>query len=463
MGFLANLLSHPVISGFITASGILIAISQLEHILGVNAHGDSLFEMVPSLLQQLSNININTFAIGVVVIGFLFYARSSLQKALISLGVSHSVAGVISKVGPAFAIIISTIVVALLRLDQQGVSVVGEIPKGLPELTLPVLDFDLWKKLLPAALLISVIGFVESVSVGQALAAKRRQRIDPDQELIGLGSANFAAAFSSGFPVTGGFSRSVVNYEAGAQTPLAGVFAATGIALATLFLTPFFKFLPNVTLAATIIVAVLTLINIQAIHRAWNYSKSDFIAMMLTIIVTLSIGVEEGVITGVLASLILHLWRTSRPHLAVVGRVPGTEHFRNVLRHSVETDEQILSIRIDESLYFANARYLEDSIYQLVANNKRVEHVVLMCSAINEIDGSAVESLESINQHLREASVLLHLSEVKGPVMDRLKRSNFLELLSGQVFLSQHEAVSALGECICPKPDHALFEQRVVS
>ena len=445
LGFLANLLSHPVISGFITASGILIAVSQLKHIFGVNAHGHSLPELVASLLQQVGEINTITFVIGIVVIGYLFYSRNSLQQLLKSLGLSNNIIGVISKFGPAFAIIISTIVVASLRLDQHGVSVVGVIPRGLPEFTLPILDIDLWKQLLPAALLISVIGFVESVSVGQTLAAKRRQRIDPDQELIGLGSANLAAAFSSGFPVTGGFSRSVVNYEAGAQTPLAGLFAAVGIALATLFLTPLFKFLPVVTLAATIIVAVLSLIDLQAIRRAWKYSKSDCIAMMLTIVVTLSVGVEEGVVTGVLTSLLLHLWRTSRPHFAVVGRVPGTEHFRNVLRHSVETDERILSIRIDESLYFANVRFLEDSIYQLVSNNKRLDHVVLMCSAINEIDGSALESLESINLHLRESAVKLHLSEVKGPVMDRLKRSHFLELLTGKVFLSQHEAILALG------------------
>ena len=444
LGFLANLLSHPVISGFITASGILIAVSQLKHLLGVNAHGHSLPELVASLLQHVGETNFITLTIGFGVIGFLLYTRNALKQLLISFGLTDSMIGVITKVGPAFAIVVSTLIVAWFGLDQKGVSVVGVIPKGLPGLTIPVFDLALWQKLLPAALLISVIGFVESVSVGQTLAAKRRQRIDPDQELIGLGSANLASAFSAGFPVTGGFSRSVVNYDAGAQTPLAGAFAATGIALATLFLTPLFKFLPIATLAATIIVAVLTLVDLQAIRRTWNYSKSDFIAMLLTIVVTLSIGVEEGVITGVLVSLLLHLWRTSRPHIAVVGRVPGTEHFRNVLRHVVETNERVLSIRIDESLYFANARFLEDSVYQLVAKNKRIEQVVLMCSAINEIDGSAVESLEAINQHLSESGVTLHLSEVKGPVMDRLKRSHFLEILSGQVFLSQHVAISEL-------------------
>ena len=441
LGFLANLLSHPVISGFITASGILIAFSQLKHLLGVSASGHSLPELITSLIQQLEEFNGVTLILGISVIAFLLLTRSLLKPLLTSFGLPNPLIAAITKVGPAVAVIMSTLAVAWLGLDAKGVDVVGAIPKGLPALTLPEFDATLWQKLLPAALLISVIGFVESVSVGQTLAAKRRQRIDPDQELIGLGSANLAAAFSGGFPVTGGFSRSVVNYDAGARTPMAGVFTAAGIAVATLFFTPLFNYLPIATLAATIIVAVLSLIDLQAIRRTWEYSKSDFIAMLLTILVTLGIGVEAGVITGVLVSLLLHLWRTSRPHIAVVGRVPGTEHFRNILRHSVETSDSILSIRIDESLYFANARYLEDSVYKLVAENKSVEHVVLMCSAINEIDGSAVESLAAINQHLAESNVTLHLSEVKGPVMDRLKRSHFLDLLSGQVFFSQHKAM----------------------
>ena len=444
LGFLANLLSHPVISGFITASGILIVLSQLKHLLGITAHGHSLPELVSSLIENVAEFSAITMILSVSVIGFLLYSRSYLKPLLERTQIPNGMINALTKVGPAFAVIVSTLVVAGLGLDEEGVNVVGNIPKGLPGFTLPTFDAQLWQQLLPAALLISVIGFVESVSVGQTLAAKRRQRIDPDQELIGLGSANLASAFSGGFPVTGGFSRSVVNYDAGAQTPLAGAFTAIGIAVATLYLTPVFKFLPIATLAATIVVAVLTLVDLQAIRRAWNYSKSDFTAMLLTIAITLTIGVEAGVITGVMVSLLLHLWRTSRPHIAVVGRVPGTEHFRNIHRHSVETNECILSIRVDESLYFANARFLEDSVYKLIADNECVEQVVLLCSAINEIDGSAVESLEAINQHLAESGVILHLSEVKGPVMDRLKRSHFLDLLSGQIFLSQHEAILEL-------------------
>jgi sulfate permease, SulP family len=280
--------------------------------------------------------------------------------------------------------------------------------------------------------------------VAQTLAAKRRERIDPDQELVGLGASNMAAAFSGGYPVTGGFARSVVNFDAGARTPAAGAFTAGGIALGTLFLTPYLYFLPQATLAATIIVAVLSLIDLGVLRRTWVYSKKDFAAVAATILVTLAAGVEAGVLTGVVVSLALFLYRTSRPHMAVVGLVPGTEHFRNVLRHEVRTSPHILSLRVDESLYFANARYLEDKLYDMVAQRPELRHVVLMCTAVNEIDASALESLEAINQRLDQLGVAFHLSEVKGPVTDQLVKSDFLKHLTGQVFLSQYKAIETL-------------------
>jgi len=296
---------------------------------------------------------------------------------------------------------------------------------------------------------------VESVSVAQTLAAKRRQRIDPNQELIGLGAANVASALSSGYPVTGGFARSVVNFDAGARTPLAGVLTAGGIALTALFLTPLFFDLPKATLAATIIVAVLALVDLKTIRRTWRYSKSDFAAMFATIVVVLGIGVEAGVVTGVALSVLLFLWRTSRPHMAVVGQVPGTEHFRNILRHDVVTSERVFCVRVDESLYFANARYLEDRIYDFVVSQPALTDVVLMCSAVNFIDASALESLEAIADRLKDAGARLHLSEVKGPVMDRLERSDFLEHLTGKVFLSQHAAMAALDPEVTARADSA--------
>ena len=294
------------------------------------------------------------------------------------------------------------------------------------------------------ALLISVVGFVESVSVGQTLAAKRRQRIEPDQELVALGASNLGAAFTGGFPVTGGFARSVVNFDAGAQTPAAGVFTAAGILLASLLLTPALYYLPQATLAATIIVAVLSLVDFGILKRTWVYSKADFAAVAATLLATLALGVETGLVVGVGVSLALYLCRTSRPHIAIVGLVPGTEHFRNVLRHEVLVSPRLVSLRVDESLYFANARTLEDRINDTVAAHPELQHVVLQCTAINDIDASALESLEAIEHRLRDAGVTLHLSEVKGPVMDRLQTTDFLQRLSGRVFLTHYQAVAAL-------------------
>jgi SulP family sulfate permease len=276
------------------------------------------------------------------------------------------------------------------------------------------------------------------------LAAKRRQRIAPDQELIGLGASNIASAISGGYPVTGGFARSVVNFDAGAETPAAGAYTAVGIALASLFLTPLLFNLPIATLAATIIVAVLSLVDLKTPRSLWRYSKADFAAHVATIGVTLLAGVEMGVIAGVLVGLLLYLWRASRPHAAVVGRVPDTQHFRNIERHQVITLPHILSIRIDESLTYLNARWLEEYVLERVAERPALRHVILMCSAVNEIDASGLESLEAINHRLSDGGIAMHLSEVKGPVSDRLQRTHFLEDLGGRVFLSQDAAFSQL-------------------
>ena len=441
LGFIANLLSHPVISGFISASGILIAASQLKHILGVSAGGDTLFEIGANLVAAVGEANPVTMVIGVSVVAFLFWVRKRLKPLLLQAGMPSRLADFLTKAGPVAAVIVSTLAVALFDLQ---VKVVGAIPQGLPPLTMPRLDLGLARELLAPALLISLIGFVESVSVAQTLAAKRRQRIDPNHELMGLGTANLAAAFTGGYPVTGGFARSVVNFDAGAETPLAGVITAVGIAITAMFLTPLFFFLPQATLAATIIVAVLSLVDLSSMRRTWTYSKADFAAMAVTILLVFTEGVETGVVAGVTVSIALVLWRTGRPHMAIVGQVPGTEHFRNILRHRVATCPRVLSVRVDESLYFANARYLEDRIYDMVATRPQIEHVVLMCSAVNMIDASALESLEAISDRLKSAGVTFHLSEVKGPVMDALQRSDFFAHLTGEVFLSQHAAMQAL-------------------
>ena len=444
LGFLANLLSHPVVSGFITASGLIIATSQLKSILGIKASGEALPELLRTLAQNVSNTNIPTLVIGVSATAFLFWVRKGLKPLLIKLGLKPRAADLTAKAGPIAAVAVSTLAVVLLDLEAAGVKVVGQIPQSLPPFTVPLFDPALWQRLAVPALLLSVIGFVESVSVAQTLAAKKRQRINPNQELIGLGAANVAASFTGGYPVTGGFARSVVNFDAGAETPAAGAFTAIGIAIAALFLTPFLASLPIATLAATIIVAVLSLVDFKPLKHVWHYSKPDFAAMAATILVTLLAGVEPGVIAGVGLSLALFLWRASRPHAAIVGRVPETEHFRNVKRHKVFTDPRIVMIRIDESLTYLNARWLEEFVLEEVAEHPKLRHLVLMASAVNAIDASALESLEAINHRLSDGGIKLHLSEVKGPVMDALEKSHLLDELTGKVWLSQNEAFAAL-------------------
>ena len=451
LGFLANFLSHPVIAGFITASGILIAASQFKHILGVDAHGHTLPQVLYTLNENMNDANPITIAIGVGATVFLFWVRKGLKPFLIARGLKPRLADVLQKAGPVAAVVVTTAAVWALGLADRGVSIVGAVPQSLPPFTVPSFDFGLLTALFVPALLISVIGFVESISVAQTLAAKKRQRIDPDQELIGLGAANIGAGFTGGYPVTGGFARSVVNFDAGAETPAAGAYTAVGLAIAALALTPLIFFLPTAMLAATIIVAVLSLVDFSILKTSWGYSKADFAAVTATILLTLGFGVETGVSAGVILSILLHLYKTSKPHVAEVGLVPGTQHFRNIHRHAVDTDPSLLTIRIDESLYFPNARFLEDYVLDRISGDKEIRNVVLMCSAVNVIDFSALEALEALNLRLKDLEIKLHLSEVKGPVMDRLEKSHFLHDLTGRVFLSQFDAWIALSVEGTPK------------
>jgi SulP family sulfate permease len=441
MGFIANFLSHPVIAGFITASAVLIAMGQIGPLIGVKMTGASVPELVESFWAGKAAFNWQTLVIGALGVAFLSWVRQRMKPTLRALGVGPVLADVLTKAGPVVAVAASTLAVWGFGLD---VAVVGAVPAALPPLTSPSFDLALIRELAMPAFLISIVGFVESVSVAQTLAARKRQRIRPDQELIGLGAANLAAGFSGGFPVTGGFARSVVNADAGAATPAAGIYTALGLAIAALALTPLLYFLPKATLAATIIVAVLGLVDLSILKKTWGYSRADFAAVAGTILVTLALGVEAGISTGVILSIALHLWRTSRPHVAEVGLVAGTQHFRNILRYEVITDPTVLSLRIDESLYFANTRYLEDLILERTAEDQNLRHVILMCSAVNEIDMTALETLEALMMHLKDRGIALHLSEVKGPVMDRLQRSSFLDHLTGRVYLSQHEAFASL-------------------
>lgn len=444
LGFLSNFMSFPVMAGLGTAVGIQIATSQLTPVLGIPSEGGTFLAQIISLVKNANQLNVYIAAIGIPSFIFLLWVRKYLANLLIRLGMGKGLAGILAKMGPIFAIIITILFVAGLGLDKQGVKIVGAVPSGLPGIALPPFDLSLWSQLATPAILIAIVAYVASFSVAQTLASKKRQHVDPNQELLALGVANIGASMSGGFPVAGGFSRSIVNFEAGAETPAAGAFAAVGIALVTLFLTPLLYFLPSAVLGATIMVAVLSMVNFKAVKITYAYSPTDGIAMASTIILTLTLGVIPGLIAGIGISLLMYLYRTSRPHVAIVGQIPGTQHFRNIDRHEVVTTDQVVSMRIDESLYFPNARFLESKVSEIVASNKDIKHFILNCSAVNSIDASGLESLKAINLRLKEGGITFHLSEVKGPILDGLKKTQFYQELKGNIYLTHYEAISSI-------------------
>jgi SulP family sulfate permease len=443
LGFLAHFLSHPVISGFITGSAVLITVGQLKHLLGVNASGSGVPETLAAVAAGLPHANWPTLAIGGGSLAFLVFARRALPAMLRSAGLPARHADLAGKLAPMAAVIAGTVVVATLGLEQAGVRVVGAVPAGLPSLHLPLPDAAAIAQLWLPALLIALVGFVESVSVAQSLALKRGERIRPDRELLGLGAANLASAASGGFPVTGGFARSVVNFAAGAQTPLAGVVSAALMGVVVLAFTGLFQHLPHAVLAATIIVAVTSLVDVDTFRQAWRYDRGDAVALLATALGVIALGVEVGIVLGITLSLATLVWRSSHPHIAVVGSVAGTEHFRNVERHAVQTLPGLLALRVDESVYFANASLIEERIESLLAAHPQTRRVLLICSAVNMIDTTALGVLTHLERSLRERGIELVLAEVKGPVMDRLRATELGRQLDGRVFLSAHKAFAA--------------------
>jgi len=332
-----------------------------------------------------------------------------------------------------------------LKLDSYNVSTVGNIPSGFPEFSLGFIKSANIKDLIPSAIIITIIAYVETVSIAKVLANRRRQKIHPNQEMMALGLSNLGSAVIGSMPIAGGFSRSMVNFTAGAKTQLASIVTALLVAVVAIWFTPYFYYMPHATLAAIIIMAVIPLIDVDAALSTWRYDKGDFSTLFITFTGVLLFDLETGLILGVLLSLGIHQWKAGHPHVAIVGRVPETEHYRNVHRHQVESWPELLLIRIDESLYFANIAYLQDVISSAVIEQPDLKHLVLICSAVNRIDHSALESLEKMTMDLKEAGITLHLAEVKGPVMDHLRQSDFLyHMQPGKIFLSTNDAVKAL-------------------
>ncbi|WNZ54908.1 sulfate permease [Microbulbifer sp. MKSA007] len=443
LGSLANLLSLPVVDGFVSGAALLIIAGQIAPLLGISSNGDTVLEILISTFNHLPETDREAALLGLIALASLIAARLGLPFLLRKIGVGPARSKLLSRLAPMLIVVIAIVLTAIFHWEKE-LPVVGVIPAGLPHLSIPSINPGLIYKLLLPALIIALLGFVESLSIAHSIAQRRGEKLNTNAELRGLGASNLLSAFSGGFAVTGSFARTAVNDESGAKTPLSGVIAAVLIALLLLYATKVFTELPICVLAATIIVAAANLINVQGMAHHWRYDRTDGLAMAGTFLGVVFFGVETGIALGVGLSFATLIWRASRPHIAVVGRVPGTEQFRNVLRHTVKTDSEILFLRIDENLFFSNINAIEERLFVEIKRHRNTRHMVLILSSVNRIDSTAIERLLQVNRDLQNRNIQLHLAEVKGAVLDRLGHSKLLQELSGRVFLSPYIAELAL-------------------
>jgi SulP family sulfate permease len=443
MGGIINLLSHPVISGFINAAAIMIILSQLTALTGIPAVAGSPFAQARHLLTDLTAINPAALLIGgaslLLLLAVQRYGYYLVLPFLRRVGRHHPV----TRIGPMLVTIATVVAVSAFGLDVRfGIATVGAVPAGLPMLSWPSFDPVLWLDVMPASAMIALVAYVQSFSIASQLAQRKRQRIPPNQELIALGAANIGAAFTGGMPVAGSMSRST----GGGRTRLAGVFAVVFVAAALLWFTPLLSALPHAALAAIIIVSVSDFIDFTPVYRYWKFYRHDSITHVVALLGVLAFGVERGLLIGILVAIALFIRRSSRPHIAIVGRVGDSTHFRNQRRYDVVTLPHVTAVRVDENLYFANASLVEERLLRLVTRNPDIRHLLLVCSAINFIDTSGLKMLERLQQELKSNDVQLHLSDVKGPVMDQLNAAGFPGTLSGRVFFTTDAAMRALAE-----------------
>ena len=427
IGFIANFFSRPVMSGFTIGSSIVIALGQLKALLGA----------------KLPDVHLPSAMLGVGALLLLLFARSRLAPLLRRIGLPATAADIGAKLAPMVVVLGSTALVPLLGLQALGVHTTGSVPTGLPILALETSSSH-WQALLQPALLIGFMVFLISMSGAQALALKRAEKLHSNRELVGLGAANLGSALTGGFPVTGSMSRSAVNFAAGANSQLASLITAALLALALVAPTGWLALMPLPTLAATIIVAVLGMLDTTTLRTAWRFDRADAAALVATAGGVLALGVEAGVVIGVALSMGALIWRASRPHIAVLGRIAGTEHFRNIARHAAETVPGLLMLRVDAGLFFGNVDAVNERVEDELAAHPGTRDLVLVLSAVNEVDTTALFALIELNANLGSRAIALHLAEVKGPVMDRLKQSDLLARLNGQVFLSTAMAWDAL-------------------
>ena len=445
-GALINFLSHAVVTGFISAAAILIITNQFPAILGTGSSTDnSMFGIISFLLTSTNKINMVVVAISVSTIALLIYCRGYLESLLLKLGVKDQVAGSLVKSAPMYAVVLGIAVTSVLELDiANNVPVVGNIPAHLPVLAWVPITLAEIQVLLPSALLMAMVVFMESTSVGSAMAAKKRQKIEPNQELVGLGMANIGASFAGGFPVAGSFARTVVNFSSGAHTPMASVITALLVIITLVGFAPLFYYLPKGVLSAIIVISAWQLIDVQVIRRIFAFNVTDAVTFSCTFIAVLVLGVESGILVGIIISFVLLIRSSSRPDIIVVGRVGDTEHFRNVERYEVTTTPEVLALRVDQSVYFVNTRFIENFIVANVADSPDVKHVLLICTATNFIDTSGLEMLEHLCDNLNEVGVTLHLAEVKSAIMDKLNKTDFCDHMRGEIYFTTDIAMKDL-------------------
>ena len=443
MGGLVNFISHPVLSGFTSAAAILIIVSQIPNLLGNISPLDCGLS-VECINGYVSELNLSTMAVGLSCLIFLILMGKPLTKMLSKMQLNPLLISSLNKSAPLIAIIISTAAVSYFHLSSDAnVPIVGQIPLGLPSLNFSFLSFSstLWQELLPSAIFISLISYVESVAIAKVAANLTSDKINPNQELVALGMANFGSAISGGMPVAGGFSRTMVNYSAGAKTQLATIVTVFILTISVLYLSQLFAEIPKAALAAIILVAIFPLIKLKEIFLIWRIDIADAISLLITFTGVIFWGIEQGIALGVVFTFISYFRKSSRPHIAVIGRIQNTEQFRNVKRHNVEIWDNLSIIRIDENITFSNYLYILDFIEEQLRINKP-EHLILVFSSVSYIDTTALHSLESFTNDLRDKGITLNLAEVKGPVMDILNKTSFVDNLSpGKIYFHISDAV----------------------
>lgn len=437
LGFVVNFLSHPVISGFTSAAAIIIGLSQIKHLFRINLpNAEHIQDMIVAIFQNIGDIHWITFGIGMAGIIIIKFGKK-IHKSFPA---------------PLVAVIVGIALVSGFDLTSQGVKIVGDVPSGLPSFSAPSFDLDTWKTLFPIALTISLVGFAESFAVAKTIQAKHKNyRLDANQELTALGMANFGAAFFQGYPVTGGFSRTAVNNEAGAKTILASVFSAILIVLTLLFFTGLFYNLPSAILAAVVLVAVSGLIDFKEPVNLWRKDKADFSMLIATFVITLTLGIETGIISGMVLSLLIIIYRASRPHIAQLGRVPGTNTFRNISRfNNLEVRDDLLMVRIDGPIYFANVEFIKDKLDHWISEKgKKAKMLVFNMESVSNIDSTGAHELNEWINTWRKSGMDISMTSIKGPVRDVLNRWALLESVgSDHIFLDDNTALSAYDQVI---------------